>query len=270
VANEIAVSGVVAALSVTSDLTRGHPPGEAMRACLLATELARRAGLDPATTHRLAATLVEAGFLSQPHPRGGYRLGSRLLELGFIVLDGIEVRRIAFPYLVAFHAQTHPGSASSLLVPDGRDMLNVERLPPREWGFLFTGQLGYRFPMHASAAGKAYLAALPPDEARALLARAPLARWTRHTVTDVAQLMAELEQVREQGYGISDEEVIPGSRAIAAAILDAHCRPVAALLAQASVDVELATMIATMLPRLVASAAQISAALGYRRPVLAD
>jgi HD-GYP domain-containing protein (c-di-GMP phosphodiesterase class II) len=40
------VAGVVAALSVVSDLTRGHPPGEAMRACLLATELARRAGLD--------------------------------------------------------------------------------------------------------------------------------------------------------------------------------------------------------------------------------
>jgi hypothetical protein len=40
------VAGVVAALSVVSDLARGHPPGEAMRACLLATELARRAGLD--------------------------------------------------------------------------------------------------------------------------------------------------------------------------------------------------------------------------------
>ncbi|HET7474572.1 MAG TPA: HD domain-containing phosphohydrolase [Dermatophilaceae bacterium] len=39
------IAGVVAALSVTSDLARGHPPGEAMRACLLATELARRAGL---------------------------------------------------------------------------------------------------------------------------------------------------------------------------------------------------------------------------------
>ena len=38
------VAGVVAALSVTSDLTRGHPAGEAMRACLLATELARRDG----------------------------------------------------------------------------------------------------------------------------------------------------------------------------------------------------------------------------------
>jgi len=40
------MAGVVAALSVLSDLTRGHPPGEAMRACLLATELARRAGLN--------------------------------------------------------------------------------------------------------------------------------------------------------------------------------------------------------------------------------
>src|SRR5215469_13913795 len=40
------IGGVVAALSVVSDLTRGHPAGEAMRACLLATELARRAGLD--------------------------------------------------------------------------------------------------------------------------------------------------------------------------------------------------------------------------------
>jgi len=39
------MAGVVAALSVASDLTRGHPPGEAMRACVLATELAQRAGL---------------------------------------------------------------------------------------------------------------------------------------------------------------------------------------------------------------------------------
>ena len=45
----VGVGGVVAALSVGSDLTRGHPPGEAMRACLLATELARRAGLDRAS-----------------------------------------------------------------------------------------------------------------------------------------------------------------------------------------------------------------------------
>lgn len=45
----VGVAEVVAALSVVSDLTRGHPTGEAMRACLLATELARRAGSGPRT-----------------------------------------------------------------------------------------------------------------------------------------------------------------------------------------------------------------------------
>jgi len=44
----VGIGGVVAALSVASDLTRGHPAGEAMRACLLATELAKRSGLDRA------------------------------------------------------------------------------------------------------------------------------------------------------------------------------------------------------------------------------
>jgi HD-GYP domain-containing protein (c-di-GMP phosphodiesterase class II)/DNA-binding CsgD family transcriptional regulator len=46
VSGRVGIAGVVAALSVTSDLTRGHPPGEAMRACLVADELARRSGLD--------------------------------------------------------------------------------------------------------------------------------------------------------------------------------------------------------------------------------
>ncbi|MGB9376223.1 MAG: HD domain-containing phosphohydrolase [Mycobacteriales bacterium] len=44
---DVGLSGVIAALSVTSDLARGHPPGESMRACVLASELARRAGLEP-------------------------------------------------------------------------------------------------------------------------------------------------------------------------------------------------------------------------------
>ena len=63
------IAGVVAALSVASDLTRGHPPGEAMRACLLATELARRAGLsEPACTDVYYATLLRfAGCAATSH-----------------------------------------------------------------------------------------------------------------------------------------------------------------------------------------------------------
>jgi HD-GYP domain-containing protein (c-di-GMP phosphodiesterase class II) len=70
------MAGVIAALSVTSDLTRGHPVGEAMRACLLATELARRAGVDPEVESAVYyATLMRfAGCTATSH-EAALRLG---------------------------------------------------------------------------------------------------------------------------------------------------------------------------------------------------
>lgn len=67
--NQVRIAGVLAALSLTSDLTRGHPPGEAMRACLMATELARRAGVGPADLRDVfyAALMRFAGCAATSH-----------------------------------------------------------------------------------------------------------------------------------------------------------------------------------------------------------
>ena len=100
----VGVGGVVAALSVTSDLARGHPPGESTRACLLAVELARRAGLSPgeqgdvyygtlmrlagctATSHEMAATFGGDDVLTRS--RGDLVDGARLVE-GIRLLAGL-------------------------------------------------------------------------------------------------------------------------------------------------------------------------------------
>jgi len=69
VARQVGLAGVVAALSVTSDLARGSHPGEAMRACLLAAELARRSGLDAGRQHEVfyAALMRYAGCTATSH-----------------------------------------------------------------------------------------------------------------------------------------------------------------------------------------------------------
>jgi hypothetical protein len=112
------LAAVVAALSVTSDLTRGHPPGEAMRACLLATELARRAGLEntdqaavyytaltrfagcAATSHEIAAALggddilvrARGDLIDPSRPAEALRflagLGEGASRLGTVACDG--------------------------------------------------------------------------------------------------------------------------------------------------------------------------------------
>lgn len=77
----VGVAGVVAALSVTSDLTRGHPPGEAMRAALLATELADRAGLDAGRRQDAYYTtlLRFAGCAATSHEMAGRYGGNDVL-----------------------------------------------------------------------------------------------------------------------------------------------------------------------------------------------
>jgi HD-GYP domain-containing protein (c-di-GMP phosphodiesterase class II) len=76
VAKRVGVAGVVAALSVTSDLTRGHPPGEAMRACLLATELARRTSLPPARQAEIYyATLMRFAGCAATSPEAALFFG---------------------------------------------------------------------------------------------------------------------------------------------------------------------------------------------------
>lgn len=73
VPGQVGLAGVIAALSVTSDLTRGHPPGEAMRACLLASELACRAGLEPAGQGEVFYTSLmrSAGCAATSHEAAG-------------------------------------------------------------------------------------------------------------------------------------------------------------------------------------------------------
>lgn len=77
----VGVAGVVAALSVTSDLTRGHPPGEAMRAALLAAELADRAGLDAGRRQDAyyTALLRFAGCAATSHEMAGRYGGNDVL-----------------------------------------------------------------------------------------------------------------------------------------------------------------------------------------------
>lgn len=77
----VGIAGVVAALSVTSDLTRGHPPGEAMRAALVATELADRAGLDAGRRQDAfyTALLRFAGCAATSHEIAGRYGGNDVL-----------------------------------------------------------------------------------------------------------------------------------------------------------------------------------------------
>jgi DNA-binding IclR family transcriptional regulator len=178
------------------------------------TELAQRAGLTVSTTHRLARTLAEAGLLHQDPRTERYQLGPALVVLGEKAARRLGYQQ-ALPVLEELAGET--GESVNLGIRAGNEVQVVLDVVSRH-PLRFDQQSGSRVPLHISAMGKCLLA-FGGDVDEQLDGLGDLAQATDRTITDRAQLRAELELVRERGWALNDEERNPGVRAIAAPVV---------------------------------------------------
>jgi IclR family acetate operon transcriptional repressor len=179
------------------------------------SELAAGSGLPLPTIHRLMRTLVACGYVRQQANRR-YALGPRLIRLGESAsrLLGAWAR----PYLAELVEAT--GETANMALLDGDEAVYVAQVPSRHSMRMFT-EVGRRVLPHSTGVGKALLAALPPGEVRALLARTGMPAATDRTITEPDVLLAELARVRERGYAVDDSEQEIGVRCLAVPVPDA-------------------------------------------------
>ena len=202
----------------------------AERQVLGISDMAAALGLGRSTTHRYATTLVMLGFLEQS-PSRKYRLASRVLDLGLSVLDSMVVRELARESLRELRDWT--GRTVRLGVLDGSEVAYIDcRRGSRRGQYEIDAGLGVgtRLPVYCSAAGKVLLARLPAAERLDLLARLRLSRYGPNAIVSKQRLRGELERIAaEGGVAVEDEELTAGRRAVAAAVVDAEGRAVAAV-----------------------------------------
>jgi len=129
-------------------------------------ELAERTGIPKATVSRLAATLQAAGFLRLA-PDERYQLGPAALHLGNAYLRSFDFRQQARQHLAELAEAA--GANVHLGVRDGLDVVLIDTVRPRTALILSRMDVGSRMAIATSALGRAYLAALPPEQRVALL-----------------------------------------------------------------------------------------------------
>jgi IclR family transcriptional regulator, pca regulon regulatory protein len=194
------------------------------------SELAKRLDLTRSTTHRYVATLAKLGYLYQEESTRKYRLGARVLDLGFSVLGSLELRDIAAPHLRWLTDTT--GHTSNLAIRDDTDVILIDRVrgrPGRYHQLEFSLHTGSRLPSYCSATGKALLAFLPQPDLDQLLDRIDLVQRGPRTLTSKSALLAELGKVRRTGIAVNDEELDIALRSIAAPIRSRSGEVVAAV-----------------------------------------
>jgi len=199
---------------------------DAERRQLNVAEVARAAGLDRSATQRVVYTLHRLGYLWKDEATRRYRLSSRVLDFGSAYLAADETASRLPRYFSLIQRRT--GEFVALNELDGTEVVVITRLPSRRF-FSVNVQPGMRFPAFCTATGRAMLAFMPKDGARTILTRSKRKALTKHTMTDIAAIERELEQVRADGYCITEQEAVIGTTTLAIPILGQGGRAVAAV-----------------------------------------
>lgn len=187
------------------------------------SDLAKVLGLPRSNMHRTLQTLVEAGFVAQDS-QGRYACTLALFELGTAVISRVDAIAAAEPVIRDLSARTEETVHLSIL--DEFDVVYVKKvdspLPVRAYS-----TVGGRAPAHCVATGKALLAFQSHDYLHRFAHR--LVAHTRHSITDLAVLAAELNEIRQRGYAFNRGEWRESVCGLAAVIFDSDRRPVAGL-----------------------------------------
>ena len=220
-------------------------------------EISEKSGLHLSTTHRLLNDLATGRFVDHPQP-GSYRLGMRLLELGNLVKSRLNVRDAALLPMRELHKLIQ--QPVNLSVRQGDEIVYVERAYSERSGMQVVRAIGGRAPLHLTSVGKLFLAADDPQRVRAYATRTGLSGHTKNSLTQLPALERELSKVRQYGNAHDHEELELGVRCMAAGIYDDQ----GALVAGLSISAPAERLEDAWLPKLQATAREISTTLGYR------
>jgi len=213
------VAAVERAADVLLHFTRVNSPD------LGVTDIANDLGIAKAAVHRVLASLRSRDLVQLDERTHRYSLGPASLSLGLSALSRVDVRKLALPELALLSQLTNETSTLSVRV--GFERIYLDQItPPRE--VIMSVSIGVRYPLHAGASSKAFLAFLGDAEIERYLAE-PLVSVTDSTVINREDLLAELHSIRERGWASSSGERQSGAASIAAPVLNHAGAPVAVL-----------------------------------------
>jgi IclR family KDG regulon transcriptional repressor len=195
------------------------------RPTLSLTEIAEQVGMHKSTIHRLLATLESKRFITRDKTTGLYQLGFLFFELASVMLHDLDVQRWALPYLQQLSLQSE--ETVDLAILDNGHVVYLQVVESSQ-RVKIAAAVGEQLPAYCTATGKAFLAYLPEDKVRVILAQG-VTKYTENTLISQEDLFKDLHETRERGFAISEQEYEKDINAVAAPIIDANGCPVAVI-----------------------------------------
>ena len=204
------------AITVLSEYPKGVSVGE----------LAKRLSLPVSTVHRILTSLKENGFAEQNPDDRKYRLSYFFMTLGKGISTSDALLAAARPEMEKLSRKLDRMVILAAAVGNeivGVQAVNMAQEQP------YYANIGRRFPMHKTAAGMLYMAAMSPSEFDNFVSYTRQ-KYPEVTDEDISALKKDLDEVKTCGYAVMDGQLVRHFKAVSAPIYDMNRRIAGALL----------------------------------------
>ncbi|TQR18426.1 IclR family transcriptional regulator [Psychrobacillus vulpis] len=188
-------------------------------------EIVSHTKLAKTTVYRMLYTLEKRGLIRYDKETATYFLGLKLLDLAGNLNSITSLKTLAVPLLIEMQQKTQ--QTVMMVVPDGDTMIYVFTCE-NSVGLKYSSYTGQRRSMNYGVIGKIFMA-YAEQEQRERLLNLPISSHTKKTVSNVNEIMKQLQSILEQGYHVELEETNPGVHGISAPILDKNNKCIAAI-----------------------------------------
>jgi DNA-binding IclR family transcriptional regulator len=176
------------------------------------SEIVKNNNLPKSSAHRILNLLVDMGYLVFHPNTKKYRGSLKIAKLGASVIENVDLRAVARPYLQRLHEMT--GHTCHLGITNGTRGVYLDKIEPRTYGIRLFSTIGKDFPLHCTAMGKTLLV-FSETALKSQILTGQLDSFTEYTITD--------------GYAIDREEITIGIVCVAAPIINRKAEVVASV-----------------------------------------
>ncbi|MCB1487188.1 MAG: IclR family transcriptional regulator [Bauldia sp.] len=183
--------------------------------------IAERVGMGKPAAHRLLQVLVARGYVEQDPETQNYLATLRMAIIGFGHLAATGMREVTLPEL--HRLATESGELVRLAVVENEELTWIVEAQGARAGLRYDGNLGRQAVLHATAAGKSWLATMPDDEAVRLVLKKGFPAEEEvgpNAAKSVEELVRSLRECRDAGYATAIEEAALGVNAVAVPVFD--------------------------------------------------
>ena len=189
--------------------------------------------INKSTVHRFISVMLKYNFVTKNEENGKYSLGLRFLNIATKIIDSIDIREIAHPYLTELEKIT--GETIHLTTFDGKNVVYIDKIESEKPIRMYS-KIGNIAPMHCTAVGKVILAFQKKEKINEIIKKVKFVRYTKNTITNEKEFRNCLEEIRKHGYAVDDCEHEEGICCIAIPIRDYSKRANSALSVSALVS----------------------------------